>query len=53
MTIKEARDFLAQRIRYNPFFGDLNMMKWLIDDLYEIIEFDPEAAGEMKNRLPL
>jgi hypothetical protein len=48
-----AKDFLAQRIRYNPFFGDLNMMKWLIDDLYEIIEFDPEAAGEMKNRLPL
>lgn len=38
----QAKDFLAQRIRYNPFFGNLNIMKWLIDDLYEIIEFDPE-----------
>ena len=38
----QAKDFLAQRIRYNAFFGNLNIMKWLIDDLYEIIEFDPE-----------
>ena len=37
-----AKDFLAQRISYNPFFGNLNIMKWLIDDLYEIIEFDPD-----------
>lgn len=37
----EAKDFLAQRIRYNPFWGNLNIMKWLIDDLYEIIDFDP------------
>lgn len=37
-----AKDFLAQRIRYNAFFGNLNIMKWLIDDLYEIIEFDEE-----------
>ncbi|MBQ6384621.1 MAG: sel1 repeat family protein [Lachnospiraceae bacterium] len=36
-----AKVFLAQRIRYHPFFGNLNIMKWLIDDLYEIIEFDP------------
>ena len=35
-----AKDFLAQRIRYNAFFGNLNIMKWLIDDLYELIEFD-------------
>ncbi len=35
-----AKDFLAQRIKYNAFFGNLNIMKWLIDDLYEIIEFD-------------
>ena len=35
-----AKDFLAQRIRYNSFFGNLNIMKWLIDDLYELIEFD-------------
>lgn len=39
----KAKDFLAQRISYNPFFGNLNIMKWLIDDLYEIIEFDPEC----------
>lgn len=37
-----AKDFLAQRISYNPFFGDLNIMMWLIDDLYELIEFDSD-----------
>ena len=37
-----AKDWLAQRIYYNAFFGNLNIMKWLIDDLYEIIEFDTE-----------
>ncbi len=37
-----AKDFLAQRIKYNGFFGNLNIMKWLIDDLYELIEFDDE-----------
>ena len=35
-----SKDFLAQRIRYNAFFGNLNIMKWLIDDLYELIDFD-------------
>lgn len=35
-----AKDFLAQRITYNPFFGDLNIMKWLEEDLYELIDFD-------------
>ncbi len=35
-----AKDFLAQRIKYNAFFGNINIMKWLIDDLYELIEFD-------------
>lgn len=38
----EAKDFLAQRIRYNAFFGNLNIMKWLIEDLYKLIEFDDE-----------
>ena len=38
----DAKDFLAQRIRYTHFFGDLSIMKWLVDDLYEIIEFDPD-----------
>lgn len=37
-----AKDFLTQRIRYNAFFGNLNIMKWLIDDLYELIEFDED-----------
>jgi len=37
-----AKNFLAQRIRYNAFFGNLNIMKWLIDDLYELISFDEE-----------
>ena len=36
-----AKDFLAQRIRFNAFFGNLNIMKWLIDDLYELVDFDP------------
>ena len=38
----KAKFFLAQRIRYNAFFGNLNIMKWLVDDLYELIEFDEE-----------
>ena len=36
----EAKNFLEQRIRYNPFFGNLNIMKWLIEDLYKLEEFD-------------
>lgn len=36
----QAKDFLAQRIHFNPFFGNLSIMMWLIDDLYELIEFD-------------
>lgn len=36
-----AKDFLAQRIMHNPFFGNLNIMKWLIEDLYKLIEPDP------------
>ena len=35
-----AKDFQAQRISYDAFFGDLNIMMWLIDDLYKLIEFD-------------
>ena len=37
-----AKDFLAQRISYNPFFGSLNIMMWLEDDLYELIGFDQD-----------
>ena len=35
-----AKLWLARRIQFNAFFGNLNIMKWLIDDLYEIVEFD-------------
>ena len=38
----KARSFLAQRIQWHPFFGDLNIMKWMIDDIYKLREFDPE-----------
>lgn len=37
-----AKDILAQRISINPFFGSLNIMKWLIEDVYTIVEFDNE-----------
>ncbi len=37
-----ARDFLRQRICYNPFFGNLSIMKGLIADLYSLQPFDPE-----------
>jgi tetratricopeptide (TPR) repeat protein len=37
-----AKDFLAQRLRINPFFGDLNNMKWLIEELYNLVEFDKD-----------
>ncbi|WP_051192362.1 SEL1-like repeat protein [Butyrivibrio sp. VCB2001] len=38
----KAKDWLAQRIHFNAFFGNLNIMKWLIDDLYKLIEFDED-----------
>lgn len=38
----KARGFLSQRIRYNPFFGNLNIMKWMISDIYKLREFDPD-----------
>lgn len=41
----DARDFLAQRIRYTGFFGDFNVMKWATEDLYSIIEFDQNDFG--------
>lgn len=37
-----AKEILAQRISINPFFGSLNIMKWLIEDVYKIVEFDNE-----------
>ena len=38
----DAKFFLRQRIRYTCFFGDLNIMKWLIEDLYTMIPFDED-----------
>lgn len=35
-----AKDFLAQRIRYNPFWGNINIMLWLVDDLYKLVDID-------------
>ena len=35
-----AKEFLIQRISENPFFGDLNIMKWLEEDLHEMIGLD-------------
>lgn len=38
-----AKRVLAQRIGINAFFGNLNIMKWLIDDLYKWLDFDEEC----------
>ena len=40
-----AREFLEQRIQAHPFFGDLNIMKWTIWDIYKLRDFDPENVG--------
>lgn len=39
---EQAKDFLAQRIGNGAFFGDLNIMMWLIDSLYDLTDFDPD-----------
>ena len=39
---ENARNFLEQRIRVNPFFGNLNIMKWMIEDIYKLKAFDEE-----------
>lgn len=38
-----AKDFLAQRIQTHSFFGDLNIMKWMTEDIYKLREFDTEG----------
>lgn len=38
----DAKWFLQQRIQYDDFFGNLNIMQWLIQDIYSLIEFDQE-----------
>ncbi len=36
----DAREYLKSKIEFNPFFGDLNVMKWTTEDLYEMIDID-------------
>lgn len=38
----QAKNVLAWRIKFNAFFGNLNIMKWLVEDLYELIDFDAD-----------
>ena len=40
-----ARDFLSQRIQYHPFFGNLNIIKWMIADIYKLRKFDPSVMS--------
>ena len=36
----EARSYLEELLMYNPFWGSLRNMEWLIADLYEMIDCD-------------
>lgn len=36
----EAKPDVARRIEFDRFFGDLNVMKWLIEDLYTMTPID-------------
>jgi len=36
----DARNDLIFRLKFNRFFGDLNRINWLVNDLYELIKFD-------------
>lgn len=38
----EAKRFLAWRIQAHPFFGDLNIMKWMTEDIYRLRPFDAD-----------
>ena len=35
-----AKEYLPERLRLTEFFGDINVMDWLINDLYELTEPD-------------
>ena len=37
---REARKQLAFRIYHNAFFGNVNIMKWLVEDLYKLTGID-------------
>lgn len=38
----EAKEELIGRVERNRFFGDLNRINWMVNDLYKLIDFDPE-----------
>lgn len=42
MLLLKAKDYLAQRLWKSDFFGDLSIMKYLINDIYKVIELDLE-----------
>ena len=37
-----AKEFQSQRLIYSQFFGDLTIMKYIVIDLYSLIQFDPD-----------
>lgn len=37
-----AKEFQSQRLIYSHFFGDLTIMKYIVNDLYSLIQFDPD-----------
>lgn len=39
---RTARQVLARRIQNNAFFGNLNIMKWMIEDIYRLKPLDEE-----------
>ena len=41
----DARNYLRAKLQYDPFFGDLNVMKWTTEELYELIDIDLSDLG--------
>lgn len=37
-----AKEFQSQRLIYSQFFGDLTIMKCIVNDLYSLIQLDPD-----------
>ena len=40
-----ARQILSARIQREPYFGDLTIMKWVIRDIYKLMDLDPAFIG--------
>lgn len=38
--LEDAKSYLASKLVDNPFFGDMNVMNWIVNDLYELTEID-------------